>query len=392
MAAAIGAGLPVARADRQHGGRHRRRHHRGGGHLPRRHRHQPVHPGRRRRAGQRDHPATSRRSTRCCSASAPPRRSRSPSARRSRRATRPHAEIRGRDLVSRPAQDDRRSPPRRSARRSRSRSTPIVDAVKTTLDKCPPELSGDIMDRGIVLTGGGALLQRAGRAAAARDRHADPRRRGPADVGGARLRQVRRGVRRAAAGARAGTPDVTSPSACAAALGHRTTPVTGRPPRPRAAGPARRRSPWPCVAVDASASPGGPTDRVARRGVRGARTALGDGDRRPVAPVADAAQRRSPAGTGARSTGCGGRTRRCGCRPRAGEDDRRRAHELDDLLRTPASAATGSCRPAWSPSAPADDGVRSVTLDAGSRDGVRPDMTVLSGARAGRTGACASAR
>ncbi|MER7900812.1 rod shape-determining protein [Streptomyces sp. NPDC096046] len=35
----------------------------------------------------------------------------------------------------------------------------IVDAVKTTLDKCPPELSGDIMDRGIVLTGGGALLR-----------------------------------------------------------------------------------------------------------------------------------------------------------------------------------------------------------------------------------------
>jgi rod shape-determining protein MreB len=31
--------------------------------------------------------------------------------------------------------------------------------VKTTLDKCPPELSGDIMDRGIVLTGGGALLR-----------------------------------------------------------------------------------------------------------------------------------------------------------------------------------------------------------------------------------------
>ncbi|HVX45427.1 MAG TPA: rod shape-determining protein [Mycobacteriales bacterium] len=34
----------------------------------------------------------------------------------------------------------------------------IVDAVKTTLDKTPPELAGDIMDRGIVLTGGGALL------------------------------------------------------------------------------------------------------------------------------------------------------------------------------------------------------------------------------------------
>ena len=35
----------------------------------------------------------------------------------------------------------------------------IVAAVKATLDRTPPELSGDIMDRGIVLTGGGALLR-----------------------------------------------------------------------------------------------------------------------------------------------------------------------------------------------------------------------------------------
>jgi len=35
----------------------------------------------------------------------------------------------------------------------------VVDIVKTTLDKCPPELSGDVMDRGIALTGGGALLR-----------------------------------------------------------------------------------------------------------------------------------------------------------------------------------------------------------------------------------------
>ncbi len=34
----------------------------------------------------------------------------------------------------------------------------IVDAVKTTLDKTPPELAADIMEDGIVLTGGGALL------------------------------------------------------------------------------------------------------------------------------------------------------------------------------------------------------------------------------------------
>ena len=35
----------------------------------------------------------------------------------------------------------------------------VVDIVKTTLDKCPPELAGDVMDRGIALTGGGALLR-----------------------------------------------------------------------------------------------------------------------------------------------------------------------------------------------------------------------------------------
>lgn len=35
----------------------------------------------------------------------------------------------------------------------------IVDAVKMTLEKTPPELAADIMDRGIVLTGGGALLR-----------------------------------------------------------------------------------------------------------------------------------------------------------------------------------------------------------------------------------------
>lgn len=35
----------------------------------------------------------------------------------------------------------------------------IVDAVKQTLEKTPPELASDIMERGIVLTGGGALIR-----------------------------------------------------------------------------------------------------------------------------------------------------------------------------------------------------------------------------------------
>lgn len=34
----------------------------------------------------------------------------------------------------------------------------IVDAVKVTLDRTPPELSSDLMEQGIVLTGGGAML------------------------------------------------------------------------------------------------------------------------------------------------------------------------------------------------------------------------------------------
>ncbi|WP_175478673.1 rod shape-determining protein [Clostridium homopropionicum] len=35
----------------------------------------------------------------------------------------------------------------------------IVDAIKTNLEKTPPELASDLMDKGIMLTGGGALLK-----------------------------------------------------------------------------------------------------------------------------------------------------------------------------------------------------------------------------------------
>ncbi|MCL1856650.1 MAG: rod shape-determining protein [Kiritimatiellaeota bacterium] len=34
----------------------------------------------------------------------------------------------------------------------------IVEAIRVCLEKCPPELSADLVDRGMVLTGGGALL------------------------------------------------------------------------------------------------------------------------------------------------------------------------------------------------------------------------------------------
>ena len=35
----------------------------------------------------------------------------------------------------------------------------IVDAIKNTLEKTPPELAADIIDNGIMLTGGGALIR-----------------------------------------------------------------------------------------------------------------------------------------------------------------------------------------------------------------------------------------
>ncbi|MGH2729154.1 MAG: rod shape-determining protein, partial [Actinomycetota bacterium] len=70
----------------------------------------------------------------------------------------PQAEIRGRDLVSGlpktilvSAEEIRRA--------IEEPVNAIVDAVKNTLDKTPPELASDIMDKGIVLAGGGSLLK-----------------------------------------------------------------------------------------------------------------------------------------------------------------------------------------------------------------------------------------
>jgi rod shape-determining protein MreB len=37
--------------------------------------------------------------------------------------------------------------------------TSIVESVRSTLEKCPPELAADLIDRGIMLAGGGALLK-----------------------------------------------------------------------------------------------------------------------------------------------------------------------------------------------------------------------------------------
>ena len=70
----------------------------------------------------------------------------------------PHTEIRGRDLVSGLPKTIVISAEEVQHAIWEPVST-VADIVKTTLDKCPPELAGDVMDRGIALTGGGALLR-----------------------------------------------------------------------------------------------------------------------------------------------------------------------------------------------------------------------------------------
>jgi rod shape-determining protein MreB len=34
----------------------------------------------------------------------------------------------------------------------------IIDAIRITLERCPPELAADLVDRGMILAGGGSLL------------------------------------------------------------------------------------------------------------------------------------------------------------------------------------------------------------------------------------------
>jgi rod shape-determining protein MreB len=67
------------------------------------------------------------------------------------------ADIRGRDMIS----GLPRTIPLTTEQVREALAEPvaaIIDAVKTTLDKTPPELAADIMEQGITLTGGGALL------------------------------------------------------------------------------------------------------------------------------------------------------------------------------------------------------------------------------------------
>ncbi len=67
-------------------------------------------------------------------------------------------EVKGIDLVSRmPKAINVSSHETRSA--LQEPVTSIVEAVRSTLERCPPELASDLIDRGIMLAGGGSLLR-----------------------------------------------------------------------------------------------------------------------------------------------------------------------------------------------------------------------------------------
>ena len=71
----------------------------------------------------------------------------------------PWRNVKGRDLINGVPREVRVS----QAQISESLAEPvfqIVEAVKVALENTPPELAADIVDKGIVLTGGGALLHR----------------------------------------------------------------------------------------------------------------------------------------------------------------------------------------------------------------------------------------
>ncbi len=223
----------------------------------------------------------------------------------------------------------------------------IVDAVKATLDRCPPELSGDIMDRGIMLTGGGALL----RGLDERLRHetgmpvhiAD----NPLHSRGPRFRPVRRGVRGAAAG-----PVL------------RTPPLAGRVRAPR-----RRLllvllvlTAFTLTAVDVRAGSGSPFE-VLRRG---ADAVLG-----PLQRGAAAAVRALPGGSSADVEALRAENEALRRRLIDLQGAQASAEELARLLRladeTGATAVLARVI-GYGASTPFES---TVTLDAGSRDGVR---------------------
>ena len=109
----------------------------------------------------------------------------------------PYREVKGRDLMNGVPREVLVGQ-RQIAESLAEPVTAIVEAVKVALENTPPELAADIVDKGIVLTGGGALLYRLDQVLRDCDRPAGRRGRGRAAMRGARHRPGARGDEAAA--------------------------------------------------------------------------------------------------------------------------------------------------------------------------------------------------
>jgi len=66
-------------------------------------------------------------------------------------------EVKGRDLATASQGDQPHDEEIREA--LREPVTTIIETIRTCLERTPPELAADLVDSGIVFTGGGSLLQ-----------------------------------------------------------------------------------------------------------------------------------------------------------------------------------------------------------------------------------------
>ena len=141
-------------------------------------------------------------------------------------------EVRGRDLIA----GLPRTIPITSSEVMEAIEAPLqqlVAAVRTVLEQTPPELSSDIIDKGMVMTGGGVAAAQCRQAADAGDRRAVPRR--------GELAELRRARHRPRPGALRLLQEVPGASDLA---GWRSPDASGR----------RTRSSWTSIATPARAS------------------------------------------------------------------------------------------------------------------------------------------